>query len=161
MRKTLTIAFLVLAFFAAEYVLYNFLGRWFKPNFSIVLIVFFNFYWGTRYGVVTAVLSGILKDSFSASFFGLNILSFIVCVYITTFLRKHFYYLSSSTSRIQIVIILTVVNILVQYVINVFYTSIEFSQVLAYVVLPEVWITAVAAVYVFPKLKDFVLKFTL
>ena len=158
MRKVFIIAVLVLICFVVEFFSFNFLGRWFKPNLSIILLVFFNFYWGTRYGVVTAVLSGLIKDSFTANPFGLNMVSFIICVYLTTFIRRHFYYLSSSTSRIQIVFILCIVNVLAQYVINALYSSIEFMQLFVYVILPEMLITTLVAGYSFQKIKNFVLR---
>jgi len=158
MRKIIVIAILVFICFMIEFFSFNFLGRWFKPNLSLVLIVFFNFYWGTRYGLVTAVLSGLIKDSFSANPFGLNIVSFIICVYLTTFIRRHLYYLSSSTSRIQIVLILCIVNVLTQYSINAFYSSIEFDEMFLYLILPELVITTLIAGYSFQKIKAFVLK---
>lgn len=161
MRKILTIAILVAICFFIEFVAFNFLGRWFKPNLSLILLVFFNFYWGTQYGVMAAVLAGVIKDSFSVTPFGLNIVSFIVCVYITSFLRRHFYYLSSSTSRIQIVIILCFVNTLVQYFISALHGSVSFWQVVNYVMIPETLMTALVAGYAFLYIKDIAVKFTL
>lgn len=49
-----------------------------KPNFPIILAVFFALFTDERYGFESAFLSGILLDVFSIRFFGLNAILFSV-----------------------------------------------------------------------------------
>ena len=49
-----------------------------RPELLLVITVFFGFYFGTAYGAEIGFLSGLLKDIFSVTFFGVNILLFIL-----------------------------------------------------------------------------------
>ncbi len=160
MRKTLFILIAALILTAIEFFLFNHFGRWFKPNFSIILIVFFNLYWGSWYGVVTAIVAGILKDSFSPGVFGLNIFAFIMCSYVTSLIRKYFYHIASSASRVHLVVIICVMNVLIHYVFNVLVNVINFGAVFRFILLPETMATTLAASYVFKNLKQCVSRFS-
>ena len=110
MRRIVYITALVFIFFLLEFFLYNLVGWWFQPQLLTLLIVFFNLYLGVRYGLYTAVLAGLIVDSFSTSVFGLNLVSFIVVGYMTTFLRKYVYYRGSRLSRLILVFIILIID---------------------------------------------------
>ncbi len=159
MRKIIII--IVLSFLAmiGEFLLYNIFGFWFKPNLAIILIAFFNLTWGIRYGIMAAVACGILKDSFSASFFGLNIFSFIVSVYVVTFIRRYFYYLGTRSSRVRIIFVVCVINVMVQYMVHVTLSTVNFWPMVGSILLPEVITTMLVCSYLLKHLKNWVVQF--
>ena len=88
MRKIAMITFFIFLFFLTEFFVYNMFNRWLMPNLSLLLVVFFTLYLGIRYGLFTAVLAGILEDSFGISMFGVNLFSFVVCAYLPFFYKE-------------------------------------------------------------------------
>lgn len=158
MRRGLVIIGLVGICFIAESVLGDLLGRWFKPNLLIILIVFLNLSRGTHYSILAAFLAGLLKDSFSVKLFGLNIFSFVVCAYLTTFFKIYIYQTGSAASRVFMVFLISGLNVVIQYLMNVMLAPIYFGEAVLHVWLPEVLATTVAAGYVLEKLKQCVLR---
>src|SRR5262245_23603085 len=86
MRRIIFITVLVFLFFMLQFLLFNLVGWWLRPQLLILLIIFFDLYLGVRYGLYTAVLAGLIMDSFAASVFGLNLVSFILDAYMTSLL---------------------------------------------------------------------------
>jgi rod shape-determining protein MreD len=158
MRKFILIAIFVISCFIIQTVMGQVLGRWCKPNLLIILIVFFNFFRGTRSSVIAAFIAGLLQDSFSAKLFGLNIFSLIVCANLITFFKMYLYQAGSTSSRVETVLLVTVVNLFIQYAFNAAIEPIYFTEVIRYVMLPEVVATVVVTPFVFEKLKQCALK---
>ena len=154
--------------FVAENLLSELLGERFSPNLLIILVVFFNFFRGIRYSLLTAFLAGLLKDSFSVSVFGVNIFSFIMCAYLSTFIKVHIYQVGSNASRLLIVFLVNLIFIGIQYVLHVMLTPplsgmaglspIDFSEMFVYVLIPEILTTTIVTIYVFEKFKKCALK---
>lgn len=135
------------------------LGRWFKPNLCLCLVVFLNLFKGTHPSMVAALLAGLMKDSLSAKFFGLNMLSLAACAQVTTFLKSYIYETGSMGSRVMIVFLAALFNLLIQYAVNAMMEQIYFTEVFRYVMLPEVLATTLVAPYAFTKFKQCALRF--
>lgn len=153
MRKAILITAVAFVFFIVEYLLFNLLGRWCKPNLSVILIVFVDLVWGIRYGLFSALVSGIIKDSFSPNLFGFNIFSFTICAFLVTFIKKNIFHFGSGASRTQLVMMMTVINAVIHYFINVTFSSASVNQLLIMVMLPEIVTTTLIAPYTFNKLR--------
>lgn len=161
MKKIFAISAITLFLFLIEFVLANSLGRWFKPNLLILLVIFIDLHWGSRWGVYVAILSGLLKDSLGPGFFGVNIFSFVLCVYVTTLTRRYLLYnVEFGFLRILMAFLMSLFNVVVVYILNSLFFTLDFTQVLVFVILPEVLITTLAAAFVFKELKKCVLKFS-
>ena len=152
-RKILVVSVICIFCFFIEALLGNLLGRWFKPNLILIVVVFFNLFWGTRYSLAAAMIGGLLKDSFGAHFFGLNIFSLIICAYLTTFVKLYIYHVGSKSGRVTMVFFIVIFNIIIQYLSKVMLSYVHFPQAFHYVFLPEILATTLAAGYTFDKLK--------
>lgn len=158
LRKILVIAAICAICFIIEALLHQILGRWFKPNLLLIAVVFFNLYWGTRYSLAAAMVGGLLKDGFSAIFFGFNIFSLIACGYLTTFVKMYVYHVGSKSDRVLMVFLVVVLNAIIQYLLKVMLSSVSFPQAFLYVFLPEILTTTIVAGYTFDRLKACVLR---
>ncbi len=160
MRRVLCIAGLTLGFFFLEFFLFHLLGSWFKPNFLLLLIVFFNLYLGIRYSLLTAFTAGVLKDSFGLHAFGLYTFAFVLCAFLTTIVRKYLFHTSAYSFRILLAFSLSMFQVLVVWALYSLFTPVDPNQVLRYVLAPEVIPTTLIASYTFFYLKRCVLKFS-
>ena len=158
MRRLIVITLLVFAFFLLEFLVFNLAGGWLKPHFLILLIIFFNLYLGVRHGLYTAVLAGALKDSFSSTFFGLNIVTFIVCAYLTTFLRKYVYYRGSRLSRLLLVFFICLADFVCRLVLHAILGSLDVGGAFKFVLLPGLVTTQLITTTTFQQLKRCVSK---
>jgi rod shape-determining protein MreD len=50
-----------------------------KPDILLISVIFFSLCWGPNFGLIIGFISGLLEDVLSASFIGINILSFGLC----------------------------------------------------------------------------------
>ena len=57
MKRILVIALVCYLAFALEFLLYNFWGKWGKPELLILVVIFFNLYLGIRFSIIAAVFS--------------------------------------------------------------------------------------------------------
>ena len=153
MYKLLNITALSFLFFFIEFIVSNFLSEQLTPNLLILLIVFFNLYLGIRYSLITAFLCGVIQDSFSFYPFGLNIVSFLFCAYMTTFIKRYLNYIGSGSSRVVIVLLVSVVNVLIHYLLVFTFTEVDFGAVLVRILVPEVVMTVVVTGLTFRLLK--------
>jgi len=160
MRRIAIILLLILIFFFSEFLLFNFFGHWFMPNLLLLLIIFFNLFLGIRYSLLVAVLAGILQDSMSTGFFGVNILSFIICAYMTTLIDKFLYIKGSRVSRLLLIFIVLILNVSCHYIFYSMFNPINILSVLRFVLLPELITTLIVANLVIKQLKKCVLKFS-
>jgi rod shape-determining protein MreD len=158
MRKIGLITVCVVLFFLIEFILFNLGGRWFMPNLLLLLIIYFNLAFGIRYSIFTAVLSGLLKDSFSTDIFGLNIFSYVVCAYMTTFLKRYLHYVASRRSRLLLVLCVTVIDVIAHFCLQMMFGNVHGIQVFQYIFVPEVITTLMVTSFTFNQLRKCVLK---
>jgi len=95
------------------------------PNISLLLVIFITLYLGIRYSIFTAVLVGILKDSFSVGVFGMNIFSLVSCAYMTVILKQYVYYKGSLLSRLLLVFFICIINIMIHAMLQMMFGMIE------------------------------------
>lgn len=158
MRKIILLPICILVFFLAEFFLFNMAGRVLMPNLLLLAIIYFNLAFGIRYSVYAAVLAGVLKDSFGADIFGVYTLSFVVCAYMTTVLKKYLHYVASRGSRLLLVFFIILVNIAIHFVLRAIFTEIDFVSTLKFVFVPEIVTTLLVTSIVFAELKKCVSK---
>ncbi len=158
MRKALFISFFVFIFFLIEFFLFNIIGRAFMPNFLLLLVIFFNLSWGIRYGLFSAILAGLLKDSFSIGMFGMYTFAFALCAYLITVLSKYIYRKGSITSMLLLVLVMTFINVCVQYVLRMMFIRVNFFQVIQFILVPEILTTLLVSTITFQYLRKCVLK---
>lgn len=150
---------LTVIFFFLEYMLFDFLGRWFKPNLLILLVIFFNVALGTRFGLYTALGAGILKDSFSTGPFGVYLISFVLCNYVVTLVKKFFFYeVRSGVLRILLAFVFSVLHGVLVYLFYSLREGVDFYEAWVFIILPEVVVTTLLSPYIFDRLKPCVLK---
>jgi len=158
MKKSFFVIFCVVGCFLIEGVLSVIFGRWFSPNLLIILVVFFNLFRGIRYSLAAAFLAGLLKDSFSPNLFGLNIFSFLLCAYLTTFIKMYIYHSGSVVLRMFLVFVISLINIIIHYILTLMVASIPFGEMFVHLLLPEVTATVIITNYAFKKFKECALK---
>jgi len=159
MYRLTAIAILTVVFFIVEFVLFNILPGWLKPDILLIIVVFFNLYLGIRYSLATAFWAGLLKDSLSLQVFGLNIVAFLFCAYMTTFVKRYLNYIGSPSSRILIIFLVSVINVVAHYLLISIFSNVNFYQAAIHVMLPEIVMTTLAAGYVFQILRKCVRYF--
>ncbi|HBG61065.1 MAG: rod shape-determining protein MreD [Omnitrophica WOR_2 bacterium GWF2_38_59] len=153
MKKTFIIIVLVLLCFLLEFLIFNIGGRWFMPNLLLLLVIFFNLYLGIRYSIFTAVCAGFMKDSFCASVFGINLVSFVICAYMVTILKRYIYHAGSKASRMLLVFCIVLINLIVNYVLLIKFSKVNFFEAVKYLLLPELTTTLIVSTAVFHNLK--------
>ena len=158
MKRFLFIAILTFIFFLFEFVLFNSFGRWLKPNLLLLLVVYFNLAFGVRFSLVAALLAGLWKDSFTINVFGMNIIAFILCAYMTTFIKRYLFHMGSAGSRVLIVFGVTIFYCIALFVLNTLFSDVDFGQMFIYVLLPEVVLTTLLTNVIFKQLRKCVLK---
>ena len=159
MRKIILITVLTFLFFIIEFLLFNILGSWFKPELLVLLIIFFDLSLGIRFGLFTAFLGGILKDSFSSHLFGIHIFSFVVCAFMTIVLRRYLFQTSPYSLRILLAFTISLLNALLLYVLNSMFLLLDLNEAFYFVIVPNVLATTFVAGFTFRHLRKCVLKF--
>jgi rod shape-determining protein MreD len=155
MRRIVVITFFVIVTFMIEFFLFNSIGGWVVPNLSLLLVIFFNLYLGIRYSLFTALLAGLVKDSFSTNVFGLSLCSFVVSAYMTTILKQYIYHMGSRLSRYILIFAVIIVNVAVYYSLyRLFEGIIPFSEVLRFNLMPQIVMTMAAAPFAFRQMKQ-------
>lgn len=158
MRKALFILFFVFLFFLIEFYLFNTLGAWLTPNMLLLLVVFFTLSLGVRYGIFTAIVAGLLKDSFSIHFLGVHVLAFMACAYTAVLVRRYFFNSMTDLTRLFIVFWVCFINWIFQYMLYMKSHSISLWHATGYVFIPETLATLLAAIFVFNRLRQCALK---
>lgn len=154
MRKAIIIISFILIAFLTEFILFNSVGWWGVPNLLLLLIMFFDLYFGVRYGLLAAIFAGVIKDSFGVHLFGIHLSSFVVCVYMTTMLKRYIYHIGSFLSRYILILTISVLNVVVHYFLyQIFGNNIRPWHVFRFILIPEVVMTMVAAPVTFKYLK--------
>ena len=159
MRRVIVITFFVIAAFVAEFLLFNSVGWWLAPNLSLLLLIFFNLYFGIRYGLLTALLAGLVRDSFSTNVFGLSLCSLVVSAYMTTILKQYIYHMGSRLSRYILIFVILIINVAAYYSLyRIFEGVIPSSEVFRFIFMPQLVLTMAAAPFVFSQMKKCVSK---
>ena len=159
MGKVAVIIFFVVAAFVIEFLLFYLMGRWVTPDLELLLVMFFNLYFGIRYGLLTAVLAGLLRDSFSTGVLGINVCSFIVAAYMTTILKQYIYHMGSRLSRYILIVIIIAINTIVHYhLYRILVGDLYPAEVFWFVFFPSAVVTLLVAPFVFEQLRKCVSK---
>lgn len=158
MRNIFLIGLAVWICFIIEYFFSEWLSPWLRPNLLLILVIFFNLYRGIRHSLLVAFMAGVVKDCFAPQLFGLNILIFMTCAYLTTFLKMYIYESSSPTSRLLLIFLLSFFYILIGFWIRLIFVPVNFWDVFRYLLLPEVFATTVVSLFVFKIFKKCALK---
>lgn len=153
MYQTGGILFLVFLFFNIKFFLFNILGPFWTPNTAILLIVFFDLISGIRYSLATAVLCGILEDSFSTGLFGINIFAYIASAYVTNIVKKYIYHRGSQLSRCFLVFVVLAFYLAIQTLLMLMYETIQFWDVVSFVIFPEIFTTLLITTFTFNQLR--------
>ncbi len=159
MRQILLIPLICYLALLAEFALFDLFGRWGTPHLLLLVVIFFNLYSGIRYSLWAAFCAGAMKDCFSTLPFGSNILAFVACAYISTFVRYYMYERGSSLSKLWMVLCVVTVHALVMGSVHVMvFNESHWFEVLGGIWLPQVVLTLVATLFVFEKLRDLALS---
>jgi rod shape-determining protein MreD len=174
MKRIAVIGFVCYLAFALEFLLYNFLGdwgHWLKPDFMILVVIFFNLYLGIRYGIIAAVFCGIFKDASGIAPFGTYFLVYIAGSYVTTFVRRYLYQPGSRVSRVVVTFFVVVGCFCVQAILLLMPDTHSYSsnmnhvvylrEQLLYLLVPQLLTTLIVATYVFSQLKRISVFFAL
>jgi len=153
MQKILVAVVLTYVCFVLENITTQVIGPWFHPNFLLILVVFFNLIRGIRYSILTALAAGFLKDSFGAGPFGINTFSFVLCAYLTTYIKMYVYQMGSGGSRMALVLLINVIFILVHYVLVTLFMTVDLKEILTFILVPEILATVVMTNFIMGKLK--------
>ncbi len=87
-RHRLAIYITVLLLFFVELILFDKLRIYgVRPEILLIATVFFGFHFGIARGIEIGVLSGILKDVFSITTFGVNVFSFLLIGFLAGYLK--------------------------------------------------------------------------
>ncbi|HET6421262.1 MAG TPA: rod shape-determining protein MreD [Geobacteraceae bacterium] len=81
----------------------------FKPNLMIMFIVYLSFMEDSRWGGVCALLLGLVQDSLSGIYFGLNAFSYLL-IFIILKAVSHRLYTDSRSVMVLAVFLMTVIN---------------------------------------------------
>ena len=153
---------LVVLFLLAEFLLSNVFGRLFKPELVLLLVIFFDLYSGVRYGLFVAFLGGFLKDSFGADPFGAVLSSYVLCVYVTTLIKRYlFYEIEFGFLRIFITVLVVFFNAMAMALLVSFLVGQEGRLAVFLNMLPGVITTSLISPIVYKYLKECVLKLSI
>jgi rod shape-determining protein MreD len=145
----------------SEFVLYNALGLWGKPEFLILVVVFFNLYLGVRFSIIAAVFCGILKDASGIAPFGTYLLVYVAAAFITTLVRRYLYEQGSRFSRSLVAFFVLTACFIIQAALTVMNHQIRLHVLLADILIPQLLTTMAVATFVFQQLKDISVFFSL
>ena len=87
-RHRLTIYITILLLFFIELILFDKLRIYgVRPEILLIVTIFFGFHFGIARGIEIGALSGILKDVFSITTFGVNVFSFLLIGFLSGYLK--------------------------------------------------------------------------
>ena len=161
MKRFLFITVLVCLAFWAEFVLYNILGPWGKPELMVLAIVFCNLYWGIRHSIWAAFTAGILKDAFGIEPFGTHLFVYTVAAYLTAFTRDAIYQPGSRFSRAVVAFFVLTGVFILEILLHMRFFEVRVEEAAAFIFVPRMVLTMATATFVFHRLRDTVVKFKL
>ncbi|MBF0504328.1 MAG: rod shape-determining protein MreD [Candidatus Omnitrophica bacterium] len=161
MKRIAVIALVSYLAFVLEFVLFNAFGSWGKPEFLILVVIFFNLYLGIRFSIIAAVFCGLLKDASGIAPLGTYILVYVTAAYVTTLVRRYLYQKGSRFSRGLVAFLVIIVCFIVQAILVSANRQVRFSQLFLGLLVPQVLTTMIVATFVFQKLRDISVFFSL
>ena len=161
MKRIAVIALISYLAFALEFLLYNFWGQWGKPELLILVVIFFNLYLGVRFGIIAAIFCGLFKDISGVAPFGTYVLVYVAGSYLTIFVRRYLYQPGSRFSRGLVAFFVVIGCFIVQAILTNMNREVRLGDLLAYLLVPQLVTTVIAATYVFQQLKNISTFFTL
>lgn len=157
-KRLFAIAAAVYFFFIAEFVLYNTVGMWGKPELLVLAIIFCNLYWGIRYGIWAAVVAGLLRDAFGIQPFGTYVFIYIAAAYLTTYIRKNIYQPGSRFSRAMAAFLVVTGCFILEIVLRLRQHEVRLPEAVCFILMPQLVTTMVAATFVFQGLRNLAVK---
>ena len=161
MKRIAVIVLVSYLAFALEFVLYNFWGQWGKPEFLILVVIFFNLYLGIRFSIIAALCCGLFKDASGVAPFGTYMLVYITAAYLTTLVRQYIYQPGSVFSRGVVTFLVTAGCFIMQSLLMNMNHDIRLDGSWYYILIPQLFTTMIAATYVFARLRDLSVFFAL
>ncbi len=153
-KRLFVIALLAYLFFLLEFVLYDTLGVWGKPELLLLLVVFWGLYGGIRYSIAAAVFSGLLKDIFSILPFGTYLFVLLAAAYLTTLVRRNLYQPGSPFSRWVVAFFVFIGSFGIEFILYGMRHEARLSEVFLNIFLPALVATMVVVTFVFYRLRD-------
>ena len=153
MKKIILISLGVFFTFLVQVTWCTIIGGWLTPNLLLLISIFFNLYFGIRYGLFSALLAGLLMDSFSISPFGTHLFLFISCTFMTVVLKQYLYHMGSSVSRSILVLLVCLMYIFSYLLLSLMNRTIDFPQIMKVVLIPDIVLTTLISNYLFIYLK--------
>jgi rod shape-determining protein MreD len=161
MKRVAVIALVSYLAFALEFLLFNFWGQWGKPELLVLVVVFFNLYLGIRFSIIAAVFGGLFKDASGIAPFGTYVLVYIAGAYLTTIVCRYLYQPGSKVSRVLVTFFVVTGCFMVQAVLSNMNHEARLGEQLLYILVPQLLTTMIAATYVFGRLRNISVFFTL
>jgi rod shape-determining protein MreD len=159
MIKRLTLIFVLsYLFFVAEFVLNGALGPWAKPEFMMVLVVFWGLYSSVRDSIFAAVICGLLKDVFSILPFGTYLFIYIAAAYLTTIVRNTVYQPGSRFSRAVVTFFVLIGCFMIQAFLYNMRQDVHIRDLIFNILLPQLVTTMIVVTFVFQWLRDIAVK---
>ncbi|MBI3602142.1 MAG: rod shape-determining protein MreD [Candidatus Omnitrophica bacterium] len=153
-KRLLVIALLAYLFFLLEFVLYDALGVWGKPELILLLVIFWGLYSGIRYSIAAAILGGLLKDTLSILPFGTYLFVLLAAAYLTTLARRNLYQPGSPFSRWVVAFFVFIGAFCIEVMLYVMRHDVRLTELLINIFLPELVTTMVVVTFVFYRLRD-------
>jgi rod shape-determining protein MreD len=153
-KRLILIIALSYIFFILELVLNGVFGVWAKPELLLLLVIFWGLYSGIRYSITTAVICGLLKDTFSILPFGTYLFVFIVAAYLTTLVRNTIYQPGSRFSRAVVAFFVLIGCFLLELLLYIMHHDVRASDLFFNIFLPQIVTSMVAVTFVFHWLRD-------
>ena len=153
MKRILTLILLTIFFFLMEFCLFNLFGKNFAAELLLLLVVFVNLSLGIRYALFVAIFAGILKDSFSTTFFFFYTFSFIAIAYVSTILRRYIYG-SAIIKNLLLIFMLLIFQFIIHFILS-FSSGINCLSlnIFSNILFPKVVSTLILTPLIFNKLK--------
>jgi len=161
MKRIAVIALVSYLAYALEFLFYNFWGEWGKPEFLILVVIFFNLYLGIRFGIIAALFCGIFKDASGIAPFGTYVLVYIAGCYVTILVRRYLYEPGSRFSRAVVTFFVIIGCFIVQTILTNMNCEIRLNDLLPSTLAPQLFATMIAATYVYAQLKKIGVFFAL
>ncbi len=160
-KRLFVIALLAYFFFLLEFILYDTLGAWGKPELLLLLVVFWGLYSGIRYSIAAAIFAGTLKDIFSTHPFGTYLFVLLVVAYFTTLVRRNFYQPGSPFSRWVVAFFVFIGTFCVEVILYGMRHEVRLAEVFFNIFLPALVTTMMVVTFVFHRLRDVAVRFKL
>ena len=160
-KRVIAIAAVVYLFFIAEFVHYNTVGMWGKPELMVLAVIFCNLYWGIRYGIWAALIAGLLRDAFGIQPFGTYLFIYIAAAYLTIYIRKNIYQPGSRFSRAMAAFLVVTGCFILEIVLRLRQHEVRLPEAVCFILMPQLLTTMIAATFVFQGLRNLVVKLKL